>query len=135
MAIVRWNPFNELEKNFYSPRRQYATQPWTPSVDVLEDEDSFLIAAEIPGVDQKDIKVNLDDGTLTISGERKFEDEEKKENYTRRERAYGSFVRRFTVPTTIDREKVEASMDRGILKVKLPKREDIKPRQIDVSVN
>ena len=125
MALIRWNPFGEMESLFDNPRWRATSGPWAPQVDISEDDDKFLISAEIPGVDKKDIKVHLENGTLTISGERKFEDEEKRDNYHRVERSYGSFCRHFTVPTIVDREKVEATMDRGILKVALHKKPEI----------
>ncbi len=133
MALVRWSPFGELDSFFRTPMRSVSSETWKPEVDIYEDDDSFVISAEVAGVDKKDIKIHLEDGTLTISGERKLEDENKKDNYRMLGRYYGSFARRFHVPTIIDGGKVAANMDKGVLKVTLPKKPEVKPKEIKVN--
>jgi len=135
MALVRWSPFDELESFFRTPARRVFSETWQPEVDIYEDDDSYVISAEVPGVDTKDIKINLENSTLTISGERKLDKNTKEENYRMMGRYYGSFARRFHVPTIIDREKVDASMDKGILMVTLPKKPEVKPKEIKVKVH
>ena len=103
-------------------------------VDVREDADHIYVEAELPGFRKEDVDITLENNTLTIQGERKFEKEEKEENFHRIERRYGSFVRTFKLPNTVDAEKVEASYDKGILKITLAKRAEAKPRQIKVGI-
>jgi len=110
------------------------TSSFAPAVDVYEDEHTVTLKIEVPGIDEKDIDVRLENNTLTVHGERKIEKEEKEENYRRVERQYGSFTRTFTLPTTVDAEKVSASYDKGVLKVTLPKKAEAKPKQIKVNV-
>jgi HSP20 family protein len=110
------------------------TSSFAPAVDVYEDEHTVTLKIEVPGIDEKDIDVRLENNTLTVHGERKIEKEEKEENYRRVERQYGNFTRTFTLPTTVDAEKVSASYDKGVLKVTLPKKAEAKPKQIKVNV-
>jgi HSP20 family protein len=110
------------------------TSSFSPAVDVYEDEHTVTLKIEVPGIDEKDIDVRLENNTLTVHGERKIEKEEKEENYRRVERQYGSFTRTFTLPTTVDSEKVSANYDKGVLKVTLPKKAEAKPKQIKVNV-
>jgi HSP20 family protein len=110
------------------------TSSFAPAVDVYEDEHDVTLKIEVPGIDEKDIDVRLESNTLTVHGERKIEKEEKEENYRRVERQYGSFTRTFTLPTTVDSEKVSATYDKGVLKIALPKKAEAKPKQIKVSV-
>jgi HSP20 family protein len=105
-----------------------------PAVDIYEDEHNITLKVEVPGIDEKDIDVRLENNTLTIRGERKFEKEEKEENYRRVERQYGSFSRSFTLPNIVDAENVSASYDKGVLEVRLAKKAEAKPKQIKVSV-
>ena len=136
MALVRWNPFGELEKTFDSFNNWPAFKgEWSPRVDILENDENIVISAEVPGVDKKDIDVTLEKGILSISGERKLENEEKKDNYHRLERYYGSFCRHFRLPDSLDSDKVEAKMENGILKVTVQKKPEVKPKQISISVN
>lgn len=107
---------------------------WAPAVDVTEDDKEYLITAELPEVKKEDVKVSVEKGVLTISGERKVEKEDKKRKYHRIERAYGTFVRTFTVPEDADVEKIQAEFKDGMLKVHIPKSEKAKPKQIDVQV-
>jgi HSP20 family protein len=106
---------------------------WAPPVDVAEEGDQILVKVEVPGVDQKDLKVSFEDGLLTISGERQFERKDDR-NYHRIERAYGTFVRTFNLPRSVDASAIKASYVNGVLEVEIPKREEAKPRQIQVNI-
>ena len=108
---------------------------WPMRVDIREDENSIVVKADVPGMEQKDINVNVDNGMLTISGERSFTDEEHKDKYHRVERAYGRFSRSFQMPNTTDPENISATYKNGVLEVTLPKREEAKPRSIQVQIN
>jgi HSP20 family protein len=146
MALVRYNPFRDLRTIQEQMNRlidlawnresgeEIREGAWQPPVDIYEDENSVIIKAELADVDQKDIEVVIEDNTLILRGERRQDQSIKKENYHRIERFYGSFQRSFALPLTIDREKVKASCDRGILTIILPKREETKPKQINVEV-
>src|SRR5579862_4485179 len=130
-SITRWDPFRELtqlqermdrlfrDNAGYSGGREEALEQgsFIPPVDVYEDEHNITLKLEVPGVDQKDLDIRIENNTLTVTGERKFEKEEKEENFRRIERQYGSFTRTFTLPTTVDAEQVKASYDKGILKI------------------
>jgi HSP20 family protein len=107
---------------------------FAPPVDVYEDEHNVVLKIEVPGIDEKDIDVRIGNNTMTVHGERKFEQEEKEENYRRVERQYGSFTRTFTLPQTVDQENVQADYDKGVLKIKLSKKAEAKPKQIKVNV-
>ena len=111
-----------------------ALRAWTPSVDVYEDEDSFLIKLELPEISREDVKVSLNDNTLSISGERRVENEQKRENYHRVERSYGQFYRSFTLPPNVDTGAINAQFKDGMLRLTIPKKEEAKPRQIEVKV-
>src|SRR5207237_9278356 len=104
------------------------------AVDVYEDEHDVTLESEVPGIDEKDIDVSIENNTLAVHGERKFEKEEKEENFRRVERQYGSFTRSFTLPSTVDPEQVTATYDKGVLKIKLAKKAEAKPKQIKVNV-
>src|ERR1700690_4200085 len=110
------------------------TSSFAPAVDVYEDEHTVTLKIEVPGIDEKEIDIRLENNTLTVHGERKIEKEEKEENYRRVERQYGSFTRTFTLPTTVDAEKVSATYDKGVLQIALPKKAEAKPEQIKVNV-
>ena len=110
-------------------------RPWAPTVDIYETEDELVLKADIPDVDLKDIDVRVENQTLTISGQRKFEQQEKGKGYHRIERSYGNFVRSFAVPNSFDTEKIAATYKNGVLTVGLPKKEAAKPRQIKVEVS
>ncbi len=147
MPLVRWDPFKDLERMqermeklfgdyFWRPpliERELRGE-WLPPADIYEDQDNLVIKVDLPEMDMKDIDVKIENNTLRIRGERKLEKEEKKENYHRIERYYGTFSRSFTLPTTVDQEKVTATYDRGVLKVVLPKKEETKPKQIKVEI-
>ena len=148
MAIVKYNPLRELRTmqdqmdrllnlswgapDF--PGEDIKEGVWQPAVDIYETPESIVIKAELPDVEQKDIDVRIEDNTLTIKGERKHESEVKKENYHRIERYFGSFQRSFKLPATVDQEQVSANCEKGVLTVTLPKKEEVKPKQISVEV-
>jgi HSP20 family protein len=148
-AITRWDPFRELDdlqsrlstlfgrvpvrKNGES-KEALTVAEWAPLVDITEDEKEYLIKAELPEVKKEDIKLTVHDDVMTITGERKFEKEEKGKKYHRVERAYGSFTRSFTLPEDADPAKVAADYKDGVLKVHLPKSEKAKPKSIEVKV-
>jgi HSP20 family protein len=147
-ALTRWNPFREMEElqnrllsvfNLTAPRRgdgqeSITVAEWAPLVDIIEDDKEYLIKAELPEMRKEDVKVTVENGVLTISGERKLEKEEKGKRYHRIERAYGSFVRSFTLPDDADADKVSAEFKDGVLKVHVAKSEAAKPKQIEVKV-
>jgi HSP20 family protein len=107
---------------------------FAPAVDVYEDEHNVTLKIEVPGIDQKDIDVRIENNVLSVHGERKLEKEEKEENYRRVERQYGSFTRTFNLPNTVDTDNVQAQYDKGVLKIALPKKAEAKPKQIKVNV-
>jgi HSP20 family protein len=146
-VLTRWDPFrefatlqdrmNRLFRDSYGSEgreESLTTSTFAPPVDVYEDEHNVTLKIEVPGIDEKDIDVRIENNTLWVHGERKFEKEEKEENYRRVERQYGSFTRTFTLPQTVDQESVQADYDKGVLKIKLAKREEAKPKQIKVNV-
>jgi HSP20 family protein len=147
--ITRRNPFGELttlqdriNQLFNQPfgplwRTQGAEQALTastfvPAVDIYEDEHNIVLTAEVPGVEEKDLDISLESGVLTVSGERKMENEEKENNFHRIERSYGRFTRSFTLPPTVDENNVKAEFNNGVLKITLAKREEAKPKQIKI---
>jgi HSP20 family protein len=145
---MRWDPFRELEEMSDRLNRMFArpatrtngketmvVADWTPTVDISETDGEYQIKAEIPDVKKEDVKVTLEDGVLTIQGERKQEKEEKGKKYHRIERSYGSFVRSFSLPDVIDEEKVKAEFKDGVLSLHLPKSEKAKPKAIEVKVS
>lgn len=109
-----------------------ATSRWIPAVDIKEEDDRFVIRADVPGVDRKDIDVTMADGMIVIKGERKLESQDEEKGYRRIERAYGTFYRRFSLPDSADAEKITANCSEGVLEVVIPKREAIKPKRITV---
>jgi HSP20 family protein len=142
--LTRFEPFREFASLQNQMNRLLQQEPgrdesllqtsFAPPVDIYEDEHSYTLKLEVPGIEEKDIDVKLENSTLTVSGERKFEKEEKEENYRRLERRYGAFVRSFTLPQTIDSETVTAEYDKGLLKIRLAKKAEAKPKQIKISV-
>jgi len=147
MAIIRFNSFrdalalqnrmNSLFQDFNRSQGEtdaLTTAAFVPQVDVYEDEHKVVLKLEVPGMKQDDFDIRVENNTLTVRGERKFEKEEREENFHRIERRYGSFYRAFTVPTTMNTENVKASYDAGVLKIELEKRAEAKPKQIKVSV-
>ena len=147
MAITRWRPFrdlvsiqDEMNRLFDDFFRRPVTRPewtegvWCPCVDVSETKDNVIINTEIPGMSKDDVKVSVQDNVLTLTGEKKQEKEEKDANYHRIERSYGSFSRSFTLPTSVQPDKVKATYKDGILRITLPKSEEVKPKEIPISV-
>ena len=146
MNLVKWNPWREMDT--YQERiNRFFDWPalpsewrgdetgmgsWKPVVDIYEDEKNIVIKAELPGVDKKDIHVDIKDRVLTLSGERSYENEVKEDNYYRRERTYGKFQRAFSLPDTLDPDKIKADFKDGVLKIDIPKPEEKKPKQITV---
>ncbi len=108
---------------------------WAPAVDIHETDDGYVVKADLPGMKKEDIQIDLKDSTLQIKGEKKFEEEASRDNYIRTERAYGTFVRSFSLPHNIDAGKIKASYKDGVLELALPKKEEAKPKQIKVEVN
>jgi HSP20 family protein len=145
MALVRYDPFKELRRfqdevnRWFDGGLAYQKQGesfgWAPAVDIYEDAEGVMLKFDLPEVDPKDVDVRLEDGTLTIRGERKLDKEDKKENYHRIERSYGAFARSFSLPATFDFDKVKAESKNGVLNVFLPKRAEAKPKSIQVKVN
>ena len=132
-----WPRFNRVfERLGLDPpfTEENALVAWTPSCDVYETEKAIVLKAELPGVEKENVFVNIENNLLTIHGERKFEEETKRENYYRMERNYGEFFRSFTLPNYIDSTKIIAEFKEGLLEVVLPKREDAKPKQVEVKV-
>ena len=144
-TIQRWNPardyariqdeVNRLFENSLGFTRNTESFGWTPAVDVFEDTEGVTFKFDLPEVDGKDVEVRLEDGTLTIRGERKLEREDRREGYHRIERAYGTFARSFTLPPTLDPNKVTAEHKNGLLRIFVPKRAEAKPKSINVKVN
>jgi HSP20 family protein len=144
MAITRWDPFrdvmtlqnrmNSLFRDFTEGDGPMTTAGFAPAADIYEDEKKITIKLEVPGIEEKDLDVSVENNTLTIKGERKFEKEEKEENFHRIERRYGSFFRAFTLPSTVDTEHVAASYNAGVLKLELTKKPEAQPKQIKVNV-
>ena len=148
MAMTRFDPFRDLAvlqdrmnrmfNDSYGDRRQEDHMlnrgTWTPAVDIYEAEGQLVLKAELPDMRREDIDVSVENHTLTIRGERKLDNEIKQENFHRVERAYGSFVRTFSLPTTVDTGRIGAEYKNGVLTVKLPLREEAKPRTINVDV-
>ena len=147
MAITRWRPFRDLisiqdEMNrlfddfFERPvtRPEWTGGVWCPCVDMSETKDNVIIKTEIPGMSKDDVKVSVQDNVLTLSGEKKQEKEEKDANYHRIERNHGSFSRSFTLPASVKPDKVKATYKDGVLNITLPKSEEVKPKEIPISV-
>ena len=148
-SLVRWQPFRELTSiqdrmnrvfdEFFGRRAPFAAETeeswgFAPAVDIYEDAHKLTFKVEIPGMEEKDLKVEIEDNTLTVRGERKMEKEVKEEHFRRRERHYGAFSRSFTLPASVDAEKIEANYVNGVLTVELPKRAEAKPKQVKVNV-
>ena len=143
MTLVRYEPWNvmqqfrkEMDRLFDTGAREgnsnVVTSDWSPAVDVKETEKDFLIVADIPGVDPKDIEVHMENGILTIKGQREAQKKEEREGYKRIERTYGSFYRRFSLPDTANADKINAKSKNGVLEVTIPKHEKVQPRKISV---
>lgn len=145
MALIKWEPLREIEDMFdrYTKAMGWpsirgqelvATGDWSPRVDISETDAEFTVKAEIPEVKKEDVKVTVENGVLTILGERKQENEEKGKKFHRVERYYGSFVRSFTLPDNVDGAKIKATFKDGMLNLQLPKTAESKPKAIEVKV-
>ena len=150
MAIVRWEPFRDLmslqdrmnrlfDESYRGNRTGDADEwalggSWAPAVDIYEQDGNIVMKAELPGVDPKAVDIRLENNTLTLRGERKLDKEVKQDSYHRVERSYGAFSRSFTLPTVVDQGNIKAEYRDGVLKLTLPKREEAKPRQIQINV-
>jgi len=146
MELTRWNPrrelfglhnrFNRMFDNFFSPTvkgdEALSVWGWNPVVDIYENEENIVITAELPGVDKKDMTVDVKGRVLTLKGERSTDNEVKEDNYYRQERCYGKFERCFTLPVEIDPEKIKADYKDGVLKIDIPKAEESKPKQVSI---
>ncbi len=144
MPMIRYNPFSteaedpglrlfqdSLSRLFSEP----ASRPWSPAVDIFETDNELILKADMPDVDPKNVAIQLENGTLTLKGERKFEDQKNGKGFHRIERSYGSFTRAFSLPETVDGEKVKADYKNGVLTITLQKKEMAKPRTINVEIN
>ncbi len=151
MAIVRWEPFRDLltlqdrmnrlfDASYGTMRGRGAEDDWAlggswaPAVDIYEKEGNIVLKAELPGIDPSDVDIRVENDVLTLRGERKLDEEVKKESYHRVERSYGSFTRSFTLPNVVDTQNIKAEFKDGVVRVTLPKREEAKPRQIQINV-
>jgi HSP20 family protein len=149
MALIRWEPAREVASLQQEMNRLFssffdtpaagagngeAVRRWVPAMDLVETDDSFVLKADLPGLDENDVKIEVEDGVLTVSGERKAEHEEKREGYYRVERAFGSFRRALSLPEGVDPEAVSADFHKGVLAIRIPKPEDRKPRKVAIKV-
>ncbi len=148
--LARWEPIREMatltdrmsrlfDEMWGRPTRRLAeedflTGAWVPAVDILEDKDGLQVTAELPGVDPKNVEVTVENGILTIRGERNFEKATEGETYHRVERVYGNFERSFSLPNTVDADKIEARYKNGLLHLRMPKREEAKPKPVKIQV-
>jgi HSP20 family protein len=142
----RTSPFDEITREFdrmmrrnfgfgdYYNEEERGLAMWSPRADVTESKEQIMVKLDLPGIEEKDIQVTLENNVLTISGERKYESDEKEENYQRMECFYGTFTRSFTLPRTVDAEKIKANYKNGVLSLNMPKREESKPKKIDIKL-
>ena len=139
-TLTRWDPFAELGERQTRFDRMFdeltdgRERAWTPAIDIERDNGNLVVRADIPGIKPEDVKIEVENNILTISGERKSEREDRKDGYYRVERAFGSFRRSLKLPEGVDPESVQASFERGVLEVHVPKPEDRKPRKVEISV-
>ena len=145
MAIVRFEPFggmtsaqrelDRLLRGIFSPSEgEVSTRTWAPPVDIYEDGDNLVLKAELPGLSPDEVQVRVENNTLYLKGERKFDKEVKEQNYHRVERSYGTFTRTFTLPNSVDADKVAANFKDGVLTLTMPKKEEAKPKTIKIDV-
>ena len=131
-----FNQFNDEMNRYFSLTRAGAAnqeQDWMPAVDIREEDSRYLLTADIPGVDRKDVEITLEEGVLTVKGERSTKTEVAEEGYRRRERTYGTFMRQFTLPETVDTGSISATAKDGVLEIEIPKQDKPEPRRITVS--
>jgi HSP20 family protein len=146
MALIRWEPVRELNTIQNEMNRLFNTffeggpgnggaqlRRWLPAMDLVETQDDFVLRADLPGLNESDVKIELEDNVLTISGERKSEHEDRREGYYRVERSFGAFQRSLTLPEGVDPEAINANFDKGVLEVRIPKPEQRKPRKVTIS--
>jgi HSP20 family protein len=144
-SAIRWQPFrsgntlqeqvNRLFESTYGGRNsESALTTWSPAVDIYETENELVLKADLPAIDEKDLDIRIENNTLTVRGERKFEKQVNEDNYLRVERSYGSFSRSFSLPNTINTEAIRAEYKNGVLTVQMPKRAESKPKQVKVNV-
>jgi HSP20 family protein len=145
-SIIRWDPFRNsgslqeqfsrlFESSFPGRSSESTLTSWAPAVDIHETENELVLKADLPGIDEKDLDIRVENNMLTIRGERKFEQEVKEDNYLRVERSYGSFSRSFSLPNTVNTEAIDAEYKNGVLRVLMPKRAESKPKQVKVNVS
>jgi HSP20 family protein len=149
MTLVRWDPARELTTLQHEMNRLFssffdapaggnggsgALRRWVPAMDLVETDDHFVLKADLPGMSEEDVAIEVEGGVLTLSGERKAEHEEKREGFMRVERSFGAFRRQLTLPDGVDPDAVQAAFDRGVLEVRIPKPEQAKPRKVQISV-
>ncbi|MBV9157153.1 MAG: Hsp20/alpha crystallin family protein [Acidobacteriaceae bacterium] len=146
MPMIRYNPFNTENEEFPAGLRVFqdslsrlfsepASRPWSPAVDIYETENELVLKADVPDVDAKNVAIQMENGTLTLKGERKFDEQKNGKGFHRIERSYGSFVRAFSLPDTVDPDKVKADYKNGVLTITLPKKEVAKPRTVNVEIS
>jgi HSP20 family protein len=142
MSLVHYKPVNlfnqfndEMNRYFSQTRESAANQErdWMPAVDIREEDGRYLLTADIPGVDRKNVEITLEEGVLTVKGERNTETDVAEEGYRRRERTYGTFMRQFTLPDTVDAGNISAAVQDGVLEIEIPKQDKPEPRRITVS--
>jgi HSP20 family protein len=142
MALVRWDPAREVDSlqsemnrlfdTFFGGNDTRGVRRWVPAMDLVETDDHLVLRADLPGLDQDDVSIEIKDGVLTVSGQRQAEREEKAEGFHRVERAYGSFSRSLSMPQGVDPDKVAAEFDKGVLEVRIPKPEERKPHRVAI---
>ncbi len=147
MTLIRWNParqrmmptiaeWDRLMSDFVGNRLEDTElTDWTPAIDISEDNDAFVVIADLPGLTKKDISINIKENMLTISGERKFDKKDENTNYCRSERRYGTFKRSFQLTDQVIADKITASFKDGVLTVMVPKAEEVKPKEIEIKVS
>jgi HSP20 family protein len=146
MALVRWDPTQELDTlqtdvnrlfdTFFGGRTANGTaRRWVPAMDLVETDDHLVLRVDLPGLDRDDVKIEIKDGVLTVSGERKAEHEERKDGYHRVERAYGGFARSLSLPQGVDADQVHAEFEKGVLEVRIPKPAERKPHRVQIGAS
>jgi len=130
--LVRWNPFDELTKFEKDFGKFFSGQGFSPFIDVYEDKEKISVEAEVPGLGPEDVEITIDKSVLTIKGERTIKQKSNERNYWRAERSSGSFIRSFTLPSSIEPEKIQASYNKGVLLIHIPKKPEIVPRKIEI---
>jgi HSP20 family protein len=149
-GLSTWHPISDVTSEIFSMQKEIdrlfdrfqggvteesPDSSWAPAVDIIEEQDHFVVRAELPGVAKKDVKITIDNNVLMLRGEKKLEEEKEGKNFHRVERSYGSFYRSFTLPTSVVSNKIEASYSDGVLNIIIPKSEESKPREIEVKVS